>query len=344
MIQFKKKRILFLAGAVLFLLSIGAGSAWYLFGSRPLQTTKDTYIYIDGDDTADSVFIKLESYMKDSRMPGMKILSFLYDYSAHIHPGAYKLNAQNTTWHIFHRLRQGMQTPVRLTVPSVRTTGRLAKTVSRQIMADSASIALLLNDSSYCARLGYNVYTLPTLFIPNTYEVYWTLTPEQFMERMQKEYKRFWNKERMEKAQRIGLTPTEVTTLASIVEEETALKTEKPIVAGLYINRLHRGMPLQADPTVKFALQDFTLRRILHKHLECESPYNTYKHIGLPPGPIRIPSIDGIESVLNYTPHKYLYMCAREDFSGYHNFAETMTQHLQNAARYQRELNKRNIR
>lgn len=340
----KKKKTLSIL-LVLLLVSAGIGIAGYsLLFNRPFHIEKSTYIYIDEDDTADSVYSKLENTLNTSTLSGFRLLASLYGYAEDIHPGAYRIDASYTTWLTFHRLKHGMQTPVRLTIPSVRTTGRLAKTVSRQIMADSASIARLLNDSSYCARLGYNVYTLPALFIPNTYEVYWTLTPEQFMERMQKEYKRFWNKERMEKAQRIGLTPTEVTTLASIVEEETARKTEKPTVAGLYINRLHKGMPLQADPTVKFALQDFTLRRILHKHLECESPYNTYKHIGLPPGPIRIPSIDGIESVLNYTPHKYLYMCAREDFSGYHNFAETMTQHLQNAARYQRELNKRNIR
>lgn len=340
----KKKKTLSIL-LVLLLVSAGIGIAGYsLLFNRPFHIEKSTYIYIDEDDTADSVYFKLENTLNTSTLSGFRLLASLYGYAEDIHPGAYRIDASYTTWLTFHRLKHGMQTPVRLTIPSVRTTGRLAKTVSRQIMADSASIARLLNDSSYCARLGYNVYTLPALFIPNTYEVYWTLTPEQFMERMQKEYKRFWNKERMEKAQLIGLTPTEVTTLASIVEEETARKTEKPTVAGLYINRLHKGMPLQADPTVKFALQDFTLRRILHKHLECESPYNTYKHIGLPPGPIRIPSIDGIESVLNYTPHKYLYMCAREDFSGYHNFAETMTQHLQNAARYQRELNKRNIR
>ncbi|MCD7816338.1 MAG: endolytic transglycosylase MltG, partial [Bacteroides sp.] len=196
----------------------------------------------------------------------------------------------------------------------------------------------------YCAQIGYSTETLPCLFIPNTYEVYWTMTPEAFVKRMQKEHDRFWNEERKAKAQSIGLTPEEVATLASIVEEETANNAEKPMVAGLYINRLHADMPLQADPTVKFALQDFGLRRILHTHLETDSPYNTYKHTGLPPGPIRIPSIQGIESVLNYTRHNYLYMCAKEDFSGTHNFAATFSQHLANARKYQRELNRRKIK
>ena len=220
----------------------------------------------------------------------------------------------------------------------------MLKTVSHQLMTDSSNLARLLMDSTYCAQIGYSTETLPCLFIPNTYEVYWTMTPEAFVKRMQKEHDRFWNKERKAKAQSIGLTPEEVVTLASIVEEETANNAEKPMVAGLYMNRLHAEMPLQADPTVKFALQDFGLRRILHAHLETESPYNTYKHTGLPPGPIRIPSIQGIESVLNYTRHDYLYMCAKEDFSGTHNFAATFTQHLANARKYQQELNRRKIK
>ena len=228
-------------------------------------------------------------------------------------------------------------------ITGVRTLGALAKSVSRRLMTDSASIASLLNDSTYCSTLGYNQYTIPALFIPNTYEVYWTMSAEDFIKRMKKEHDRFWNKERMEKAKSIGFTPEEVATLASIVEEETANKAEKPMVAGLYINRLHTGMPLQADPTVKFGLQEFGLKRILHKHLETDSPYNTYKHAGLPPGPIRIPSIDGLESVLNYAKHDYLYMCAQEDFSGTHNFAKSWNEHLANARRYQRALNQRNI-
>lgn len=340
----KKKKTIGVLLTLLFLLA-GTGITGYaLLFNRPFQIEKSTFLYIDDDDTIDSVYIQLENRLNATTLSGFRLLSSLYGYDSRIHPGAYRMEASYTTWMAFHRLHHGMQTPVKLTVPSVRTIGRLAKTVSRQIMADSASISRLLLDSTYCTHLGYNSQTLPALFLPNTYEVYWNMSPEQFVERMQKEYNRFWNKERLEKAQHIGLTPTEVVTLASIVEEETIKKSEKPMVAGLYINRLHRGMPLQADPTVKFAMQDFTLKRILHKHLEYESPYNTYKHPGLPPGPIRIPSIDGIESVLNYAHHNYLYMCAKEDFSGYHNFAETMSKHLQNAARYQRELNRRKIR
>ena len=191
---------------------------------------------------------------------------------------------------------------------------------------------------------GYSQETFPALFIPNTYEVYWTMTPAQFVARMVKENDRYWNMSRKDKAKAQGLTPIEVITLASIVDEETNKDDEKPIVAGLYLNRLHRGMLLQADPTVKFALGQFELRRILYAHLNVDSPYNTYKYAGLPPGPIRIPSMAAIESVLNPTKHNYIYMCAKEDFSGYHNFASSLTQHNANARRYQQALNQRGVK
>lgn len=311
--------------------------------NHPFRVEKPTYVYIDGDDTADSLYAKLQTTLHASTLRGFKLL-MSWDKPARLHTGAYRFGASDNTLTAFRRLKSGLQTPINLTIPSVRTVGKLAHTVSKQIMADSASIAQLLSDSSYCAKLGYTAETLPALFIPNTYEVYWTITPQEFVERMEKEHDHFWNAGRTAQAKRIGLSPVEVTTLASIVEEETANQAEKPMVAGLYINRLRAGMPLQADPTVKFGLQQFGLRRILHEHLQADSPYNTYKHAGLPPGPIRIPSVKGIESVLNYTHHDYLYMCAKEDFSGTHNFAATFAEHQANARRYQQELNKRQIR
>ena len=176
------------------------------------------------------------------------------------------------------------------------------------------------------------------MFIPNTYEFYWTTTARQFADRMKAEYVRFWNEERIQKAESIGLTPVQVATLASIVQEETNQSSEKPRVAGVYINRLQKGMPLQADPTVKFAAGDITLRRILNRHLETDSPYNTYLYPGLPPGPITFPEISSLESVLNYEKHNYLYSCAKEDFSGFHNFARTNAEHERNAARYHAAL------
>ena len=211
-------------------------------------------------------------------------------------------------------------------------------------MMDSAVVAQHFADSTFCRQYGYDTATIACLFIPNTYEVYWNTSLEDFMKRMQKENTTFWNEERLHRAEAAGLTPNEVVTLASIVDEETANNAEKPMVAGMYINRLRTGMPLQADPTVKFALRDFSLRRIYHNHLNVESPYNTYRNIGLPPGPIRIPSIVGIDAVLNHVKHDYLYMCAKEDFSGTHNFARTYREHLANAAKYSKALNQRGIK
>ena len=211
-------------------------------------------------------------------------------------------------------------------------------------MMDSAVVAQHFADSAFCRQYGYDTATMACLFIPNTYEVYWNTSLEDFMKRMQKENTIFWNKERLRLAEATGLTPNEVVTLASIVDEETANNAEKPMVAGMYINRLRTGMPLQADPTVKFALHDFSLRRIYHNHLNVESPYNTYRNTGLPPGPIRIPSIAGIDAVLNHVKHDYLYMCAKEDFSGTHNFARTYREHLANAAKYSKALNQRGIK
>jgi UPF0755 protein len=211
-------------------------------------------------------------------------------------------------------------------------------------MIDADSLLYLLNDSTYCDALGFTPETVLTMFLPNTYEMYWNIGEEKFVSKMKREYLNFWNSDRNAKAQALGLSPIEVSVLASIVEEESAVVDEYPMIAGLYLNRLSKGMPLQADPTVKFALGDFGLRRILHKHLEVDSPYNTYKNIGLPPGPLRIPSIKAIDAVLNRVEHNYLYMCAKEDLSGTHNFAVTLAQHTANARRYQAALNRRGIK
>ena len=338
----RKKYIFLIVGIILVAVATGITGIITVM-NHPFRIEKNTYLYIDADDNTDSICHKLTTQLQASSLKGFKLLTTVGGLDP-IHPGAYRFSQSDNCLTVYRRLKSGAQTPVNLTLPSVRTVGKLLKTVSHQLMTDSSNLARLLMDSTYCAQIGYSTETLPCLFIPNTYEVYWTMTPEAFVKRMQKEHDRFWNEERKAKAQSIGLTPEEVATLASIVEEETANNAEKPMVAGLYMNRLHAEMPLQADPTVKFALQDFGLRRILHAHLETESPYNTYKHTGLPPGPIRIPSIQGIESVLNYTRHDYLYMCAKEDFSGTHNFAATFTQHLANARKYQQELNRRKIK
>lgn len=341
----KKRNILWIIVLIIILVGAGGtGIVYYYFLSPQFRITKTAYIYIDKDDNIDSVYQKIICTGKPKSMFGFQYLADKDAYSNNIRTGRYAIHPKDNMRYLYRRLSMGYQTPVNLTVPSVRTLDRLARTVSRQLMIDSLDIARLLADTAYCTRMGYTQETLPALFIPNTYEVYWNMSADAFIKRMKKEHAAFWNKERQEKAKAIGLTPNEVATLASIVEEETANNAEKPVIAGLYINRLNRGMLLQADPTVKFGLQEFGLRRILNKHLEVDSPYNTYKHVGLPPGPIRIPSIQGLESVLNHTRHNYIYMCAKEDFSGTHNFASTLSQHLANARRYQQALNRRKIK
>ena len=202
----------------------------------------------------------------------------------------------------------------------------------------------LLHDGNYMQKFGLSDTTAVCLFIPNTYDIYYDITAEDFLNRMNDYYGQFWNEKRKQDAEAIGLTPVQVATLASIVEEENMRPSEKAIIAGLYINRLNKGMLLQSDPTVKFAIGDFARKRILNADLQIDSPYNTYKYKGLPPGPIRIPEASTMDSVLHYRHHNYLYMCAKEDFSGYHNFTASAAEHARNAARYRAALNARNIK
>ena len=339
----KNKKIL--VGSLLAAILLGIASIahiYYYFFAQPFQITDTTYIYIDRDDDVDSVYHKIIDAGNPKQMHGFESLVRYQGYN--VKTGRYAIKPTDNMRYLHRRLSMGYQTPIKLTVGSVRTLDRIARNTARQLMVDSCEIANILNDTAYISKLGFTPETLPALFIPNTYEVYWNMSAEDFMQRMLKEHKAFWNEKRLKQAEAIGLTPIEVATLASIVEEETANQAEKPMVAGLYINRLKKGMLLQADPTIKFSLQEFGLKRILFKHLEVDSPYNTYKYAGLPPGPIRIPSFQGLESVLNYTKHNYIYMCAKEDFSGTHNFAVTSAQHAANARKYQQALNRRGIR
>lgn len=260
-----------------------------------------------------------------------------------INPGRYQLKAGTSYASLINVLKSGRQTPVRVTFNNLRTPERLAGVLARKLEPDSLTWIKALTSDSLAKPYGLTSQTLFTLFIPNTYEFYWNTTPEAFLQRMKKESDRFWAS-RESKLARCGLSREEVYTLASIVYEETKRGAEMPRVAGVYLNRLRIGMALQADPTVKYAVKDFTLRRILHSHLEVDSPYNTYKYPGLPPGPICMPSIDAIDAVLDYEDHDYLYFCAKDDLSGAHVFARTLDEHNRNARAYARALNRRGIR
>lgn len=314
----------------------------YLFSTQFFPQAK-SYIYIDRDDTIDSLYYKIQVAGNPKSLKGFAVLATHKDYANNIRTGRYAIIPGDSPYRLLQRLSAGAQTPVNLTIGTPRTLDRIARSIGSQLMIDSAEIALKTNDRMFIESMGYTPETFSCMFIPDTYEVYWNMSVDDFFDRMQKEHERFWNNERRDKAANIGLTTNQVYTLASIVDEETNNNAEKPIVAGLYINRLKRGIPLQADPTVKFALGNFELRRITNADLTVDSPYNTYQHTGLPPGPIRIASKKALESVLNYTVHNYIYMCAKEDFSGSHNFATTLAEHNNNARKYWKALNDRKI-
>ena len=260
-----------------------------------------------------------------------------------IKSGRYKIEKGTGNFRLIRNLMNGRQTPVSLTFNNIRTKEQLAGRLAEQLMPDSVRILNMLNDSAFLSKYDLNPTTSIAVFLPNTYEILWNITEQKLFERMNKEFTKFWTDSRKQKAAAIPLTPVEVCTLASIVDEETNTKNEKAVVAGLYINRMNHKMPLQADPTVKFALGDFTIKRILFGHLKTNSPYNTYKYLGLPPGPIRIPALETIDAVLNYYKSDYLYMCAKETLNGEHNFAATWAEHKLNAEKYQKTLNERGI-
>ena len=337
-----KAKYLLVAAALCLIAILGLG---YYFFLTKFSTQEETqYVCIDDDDTIDSVLTKLRPVASEHAMIGFSTLIRHTAYAKNPLTGRYAIAPNDRTWQVMRKIKNGQQQAVMLTIPESRTMEKLAGYLSRKLMMDSVEIAAALIDDIYCQRWGYDTCTIAALFVPNTYEVYWNTTLDNFMERMVKEHDAFWNSQRLTKAEKVGLTPDEVCTLASIIDEETANNDEKPMIAGMYLNRLHKSMPLQADPTVKFALKNFELRRIYHDMLFYDSPYNTYRNTGLPPGPIKIASIKGIDAVLDYVKHDYLYMCAKEDFSGSHNFAASYAEHLRNAARYSKALNERGIK
>ncbi len=264
-------------------------------------------------------------------------------YGRSVRPGSYIIEPGMSNNKIVNMLRSGLQSPVNVTFNNIRTLDELAGVLGDQTEADSASLSEFFFDEANYEADGFNRRTLISVFMPDTYQVYWTVDARGLYRRMLREYKAYWNRERKAKAEALALTPVEVSVLASIVDEEAARDDEKPRIAGVYLNRLKQGIPLQADPTVKFAVNDFTLRRILNKHLMVDSPYNTYLFRGLPPGPIRCPSRSGLEAVLNAEDHQYLYFVAKPDGSGYHHFSRTLAEHNRYAAAYRRDLNKRRI-
>lgn len=258
-----------------------------------------------------------------------------------VRPGRYVVHKGTSLEELVVKLRSGEQSPVRVTFTNIRTIPQLAGRVARYLEPDSLAMLAALQDRELMQRYGLVPETFITLFVPNTYEFWWTTTPQEFVRRMEKEHASFWTDERKAKAATLGLSPVEVSTLASIVQAETVKSEDAPRIAGVYLNRLRIGMPLQADPTLKFALGIDSVSRVLNVDKQVVSPYNTYRNAGLPPGPINMPEPRYIDAVLDPAQHKFLYFCARADLSGYSDFARTYEQHLVNARRYQRALDQR---
>ncbi|MDN3668457.1 endolytic transglycosylase MltG [Echinicola jeungdonensis] len=264
-------------------------------------------------------------------------------YQENIKPGLYTIQPKMSNRELVTLLRSGRQTPINLTFNNIRTKEDLAEKITQNLEMSQNQFMELLQDSSYIRKFDFDEATVMSMFIPNTYEVYWDTSPEKLFDRMYQEYNRFWTNERQAKAKSLGMSRNEVATLASIVQAETVQKDERPKVAGVYINRLERNMLLQADPTLVFALGDFSIKRVLNEHKKIDSPYNTYKYAGLPPGPINLPDISSLDAVLNYEEHNYLYFCAKEDFSGYHVFSTNLRDHLNQARKYQKALNEAKV-
>lgn len=336
----KKAIALFLVGAL-----CGAAA---IFLPRYLQDYKKSIpakktVYIPLQATYSQMLDSIATAVED--MKSFKKVAERNSLEQNFNPGRYVLTPDKSNKDLARMLRMGWETPMMLTMSgNIRGLEKLSGILGKRLAADSASFMEHFAKAATWEENGFKKETFMAMFLPNTYEVYWTITPQKFVERMKKEYDKFWNQERQENAKAIGLTPVEVSILASIVCEETNHTPEMPRVAGVYMNRLKKGMKLDADPTVKFALNDPTIKRILFRHLKVESPYNTYLNAGLPPGPITIPSIKGIDAVLDYEHHNYLYFCANANMDGTHKFARTLAEHNRNAREWQRALNRLKIR
>lgn len=339
-----KKRKYILVGLVAFSVLLTSLSFYFY------QAFFSPNVLIDSDEAAvlnipkGSTFSQVRQELLDREIVN-EVVTFSFvakvmNYSeGGVKPGHYVIEPKLSNKELITILRSGRQTPVNITFNNIRLKEELADKITSTLEMGKDDFLSVIQDEAFVEKYGFNSQTIMAMFIPNTYEVYWTISPLELFERMYKEYERYWTEERLAKAEAIQMTPLEVATLASIVQSETNKADERPIVAGVYINRLERGIPLQADPTLLFALKDFTIKRVLNVHKEVESPYNTYKYAGLPPGPIVLPEISSLNAVLNFQTHNYLYFCAKEDFSGYHSFATNLRDHMINARRYQNALN-----
>ena len=338
----KKKIVIGIIAALLVLVASCGGYVWHNLKSKA-WVKQDTWIYVKPYDSIDSLSVKFAEAAHEAEpslwlRAALRISSLGSKMDMGRISGAFLLKQGMPVLQAVRVVALNMQTPVRLTFIGQRTVPEVAGRMALCVMADSMQILNAIYSPEFLAECGTDSANVGSFLLPDTYEVYWNISPQKLTQRMLAEYHKFWNGERLAKASALNLSPRDISIVCSIAEEETADRQERGVVARLYWNRLQRGMLLQADPTVKYAVGDFTLRRILNSHLEVESPYNTYRVAGLPPGPIRVVEKRTIDAMLNSKPHPYIYMCAKEDFSGLHNFATTLAEHNRNAARYHNAL------
>lgn len=333
-------RILYIAPIVVLLLGI---YFWHLV-LRPNTFSENKVLVIAAGLEWNAVLQEMKEEQIVKRPASFQQLVSLLGYQERIKPGKYLIQPEMSNRDILRMLVSGSQMEVKLVIRSSWSKSSLSGFLARELDIDSTSMLALLSNNEWLNQHGWSSETVKAAIIPNTYRVYWTIGEEGFLKRMFTEYNRFWNENRKRRCEEIGLKPLEVSTLASIVEKETYMVDEMPTIAGVYLNRLRKGMPLEADPTVIFANGDPNVKRVRGEMLNNPSPYNTYRHSGLPPGPICIPSIQAIEAVLKDEKHRFIYFCAKEDFSGYHRFTASYDEHLQNARKYRRALNSKGIR
>jgi UPF0755 protein len=339
-----KKLILLIISLLLIIIGF-LGFNYYSKIYKP-NTIQEGFLYIPTNSNFEEIEPLVRPFLK--RVKPFVWVAKKKNYPNTIKPGKYLVTKGMNNNELINLLRSGKQTTVKLSFNNQDSFNKLAGRISEQIEADSISLLTAFNDANFIEENGFNKNTAIGMYIPNTYEFYWNTSAEAFRAKMLKEYNRFWNQNRKQKAQQLNLTKNEVITLASIVQKETSTVSERPMVAKLYLNRLQDKWPLQADPTIIFAYklihgEDAIIKRVLTKDLEINSPYNTYKNSGLPPGPIAMPDISSIDAVLNPANHDYYYMCASVTKIGTHEFAKTLAQHNRNATKYQKWLNTQGV-
>ena len=335
------KKVKWIIGAIVALVVILAACATpYFFLGAP----SDGIVKVRKGSTIDMISDSVQANVDAAFGKRVATLMKLMKAKVENREGAFHITPGMTPFTAARRIKNGVQDGIRFTFNNVRTLDEFAERWGETFMDGPDAMRKALKDSTICAKYGKTPQTIACLLMPDTYEFYWNISPERMLDRMNDYYNDFWTAERKAKAEKLGLTPDEVATVASIVEEETSKADERGKVARLYLNRYQQGMPLQADPTVKFAIGDFSIKRITVPMTQVNSPYNTYRVQGLPPGPIRLPEKSTIDAVLNAPQHDFLFMCAKADFSGYHDFTRDYKSHLENAHRYQAALNARGIK